>query len=141
MISLFLKDGGGRGSYAGVSDAGELRVAPFEFSTPEFRTLTAVNVPSTFFDPKPGHRLILTDFVIYANRNVGVNDATLDLYEAIGSNTTAVIHQIFKQEIPKQTILPQVGLNWVVTGGTFLNARTNDVEVFMTVAGYFQPIK
>lgn len=140
MISVFLKDGGGKGFSARISPVGELAVAPIAFSDPIARELTAINVPANFFVPKAGHSLVVTDIILYANRNVGVNDATVLIYEATGSTITASQKTLLRQEMAKQTSLPLNGLNWNVTGGAFLNARTNDSEVFVTIAAYFRPI-
>ena len=40
-------------------------------------------------------------------------------------------------EIPKKTSLTLTGLNIIVTEGRWVNVKTDDDDVFATVAGYF----
>jgi len=140
MIKVLQADGRGRGNRQRISDAGETITAPLTASVPEFVELTAINVPGNVQVPLAGQEIVITDIVLYANRNVGVNDATVEIYEATSTIATASQRTIFKMEMAKQTNLPMNGLNWLVTAGAFINAITNDNEVFVNLASYYRPV-
>jgi len=141
MLSFFLKSGDGNPFSAHITDFGALAVAPLKFSTPQFVELTAANVPGNFVSPTPGSSIVITDITIHANRNVGVNDATVEIYEASGIDVTAAIKTIFKQEVPKNSTLPLNGLHWMARPGAFLNVKSNDTIVFVNLACYFVPVE
>lgn len=141
MLSYILVDGRGTKVAAKVTEFGAQAVSPLKFSTPQSLELTAANVPGNFVSPTPGSSIVITDIILYGNRNIGVNDATVEIYEASGIDVTASIKTIFKQEITKNEAIVMNGLNWVARPGAFLNAKSNDTIVFANLACYFVPVE
>lgn len=137
-IKTTIKDGWGGGTEACVSSRGQLVVAPLDFSTFFQATLGVANTAVNIIPPKAGKRFVITALVFYANRNVGVNDASVEIYEASSNDTLSVDTSIFVQEIAKQTSSPSLtGLNILVSEGKWVNGKTDDDDVFVNMAGYY----
>jgi len=136
-VSINLLDGGGYGDLAKVSPYGQLVVAPLDFSTAHAVVVDTINTAFNFVGPVMGKQFVVTDILIYADKGVGVNDASVDLYEATGSDVTTVSKAILCTEMVKQTTLSMTGLNLIVTEGRWLNIKTNDNTIFATVMGYY----
>ena len=137
MIGVGLRDlffGTKRG--AGVTKNGQLTTAPVSYSVPIYKELATANTAYNFIKPKAGCRIVITDILLYANRNVGANDATVIVYEADSASATTESKILFQTEMLKQTRADLTGLNLVVNEGKWVNAKTNDDDVFVTIAGY-----
>jgi hypothetical protein len=137
MIDTQLKDGRGAGTYARITNRGELVVGPPAHSTPASQTMDSDNTAVNFFKPKPGKQLIITSIVLVADRQVGVNDATVQIYGATEDNSTTVTQAILNVDIAKNSSLALTGLDWEVNEGLFLNGVSDDSIVGATVAGYY----
>ena len=127
----------GRGNrIAEVSDLGQLVTAPLEYSTGKFNDMDAINTAYNFHEPTAGKRFVVTGLIVATNRNVGTNGATIVFYEAVSIDTTTVAKTILQLDMAKNQVLPIFGANFILTEGVFLNGKTDDDDVFATVAGY-----
>lgn len=140
-IKTFLQDSVS-GNKIKITNQNQLVVGPLNFSTPMNNLLGIDNTPAQLVPPKASHFIIITDLILTANRNIGINDATVTLYE---SNESAVAQgaddrTVFSVEMAKNSSLPLTGLNWKVNTGKFLNGVTNDDDVFVNLACYYAPI-
>ena len=136
-IKVHIKDAGS-GSEVKVSSRGQLITAPLDFSTFFQVTLGDVNTAVNIIPPIAGKRFVITAMVFYPSRNVGVNDATVEIYEASADDTITVDTSIFLQEIARQTSSPPLtNLNIIVSEGKWVNAKTDDDDVFVNMAGYY----
>lgn len=129
------------GQEARVTDFGELVTGNLSFSEPISTLLGEDNTPVEIAPPKTNQIMVVTDLILYANRNVGVNDARVILYESEESAVAQLGTDkvFFDQEMLKQSTLPLTGLNWKVGEGKFLNATTSDDDVFVNLACYYAP--
>ena len=139
MIDVKLQDSKGTKNGVRVSDAGQLVTAPLAYSTPIARTLGTANTAVNVIAPNTGCRIVITDVVIYGNRQIGANDATFVLYEASSIDTTTVDKTIMQFEVLKQSSIVMTGLNIITNTGVFINAKTDDDDVFLFVGAYFIP--
>ena len=128
------------GVKARVSEFGQLAVAPLAYSKPAFQKLEIINTAYTFIAPEEGHQIVITDIILTANRTVGANDATVDVYEAESPTTTIITQPIIELEMIKQSSLGLTGLNLLVPPGLWVNAKTDDNDVFVTIMYYRVPI-
>ena len=125
---------------ARVLSTGQLVVGPAGFSDASVQTMGTAATPVSFFAPRQGQRFVITDILLYANRNVGVNDATVVIYESADGPATATETKILLQtEILKQSSRDLIGLNLATTEGNWINGVTDDDDVFATVMGYYVP--
>lgn len=123
-----------------INNFGLLTVGPFDFSTPIFRSLNSDNTAFNFFKPRAGFKFVITDVIADADRNIGVNGAVVDIYEASASDSTTIDTQILKFEMPKSTDKVLTSLNFITTDeGKFINAKSDDSNVLLTISGFFIP--
>jgi len=122
-----------------VTEFGQMVVAPLQYSTPIVDTLDVINVAFNFIEPQQDRSIVITDIIISADRNVGVNGADVEIYEAAAADTATVDITILEVDMVKQTQLGLTGLNLLVPEGKFVNAKTNDVNVLVTIMFYRVP--
>jgi hypothetical protein len=129
------------GQRATVTKFGQLVVAPVDYSTPVAKTLDVINTAYNFIEPSYQQNIVITDIILTANKNVGATDATVTLYEADEIDTTTSTNDILNLEMIKQSNLVLTGLNMLVSEGKFVNAKTDDDDVFVTIMYYKVPVE
>lgn len=121
------------------SDSGELFTRPFAYSDPQFQAMDLAATAYNFFSPKVGEQFVITDIVAFADRDV-TTQTQLDIYEADSVSSTTIDKQILRLDIAKLTESPHHGILWLVNEGKFLNAKHDDDDIFLTIAGYYVPL-
>lgn len=130
--------GGDCFSFANVSDQGALIVAPISFDSTKFNELAEPNVAYNFYAPTVHKQFVLTGIVAQGDQQVGQStNATVIIYEATSASTTVVDKVLFQIEIARNQLVPLVPLNILVSEGKFVNAKTDDDDIHMTLMGYF----
>ena len=127
---------GPNGISAQLTPNGEMVTAPLEYSEGVFKELNVVDTSFNFFTPTSGKRRVLTGILISTDRNVGVNGASIVVYEATASDIITVSNTILQLDMTKNQVLPMFGLRFITTEGRFINAKTDDDTVFITLTGY-----
>jgi len=127
------------GVTAKVTEFGQLVVAPLQYSTPIVDELDVINTAFNFIEPQQDRSIVITDIIISADRVVGVNGADVEIYEAISADTTTVDITILEVDMVKQTQLGLTGLNLIVPEGKFVNAKTDDNNILVTIMFYRVP--
>jgi len=122
-----------------VTKFGQLVVAPLAYSTPVVDTLNVINTSFNFIKPQQDHSIVITDIVISADRSVGVNGADVQIYEAETAETTTIDTTVLDVDMVKQTQLGLTGLNLLVPEGKFVNAKTDDINILVTIMFYRVP--
>lgn len=137
-IDTRITDGRGTGQTARITAQGQLVVAPADFSESSTQTLGTNDTPVNFWGPVVNKNFIITDILLFANKNVGAADATVTIYESTDGPATATQSKVILQtEMLKQTSRDLIGLNIRVTEGSWVNGVTDDDDVFATIAGYY----
>lgn len=136
-----IKDGRfGTGVLVGVTPIGQLVVAPYAYDETEFKELAEANTAYNFYKPKSGQQFVITGINAKADRQVdNVTDADVVIYEADSETSTTVDKTLFQEAMvrgEKATLFP---LNILVRAGKFVNAKTTDDDIHMTITGYFIP--
>lgn len=137
MLKVVLADGVAKVG-ARVTSNGQLVVAPYAYDEVQYTKLDAAAQGYTFFPPKAGQQFVLTGVVLTADKNV-VGDCIVDIYEAVAEDSATIDKSIFQFEILKNSDRQLVGLNILINEGVFLNAKTDDDDVFATLMGYYVP--
>jgi len=137
-LSTHIKDGTGTKSTVKVSMNGQLITAPYSYDEVKYVNLDIAAQGYTFFSPKAGKQFVLTGITMTANKSVGT-DCIVDVYEATLENSATITTSIFQFEILKNGRRELIGLNILVSEGVFLNAKTDDDDVFATLMGYYIP--
>lgn len=133
-------DGNGTKKKATVTNAGQLVVGPVAYNDISNRTMGTDNTAVNFFGPRAGEQFVINSIILYANRNVGVNDATVVIYEATSATETTVAKTLFTTEMVKQVGRNFDNLNLLVNQGVYINGKTDDDDVFGTILGYYIPV-
>ena len=137
MVDILLSDPS-TGSQAKVTNRGQLVTAPLDFSDPIQADLTVTCTAVNFFGPQSNQRLVITSILIGADRNVSQScGAIVEIYEATSATATTVTKGIIKTGIVKNGTLPLLPLNFLATQGVWINAKTDDANINITIAGYF----
>ena len=126
---------GASGNPAEVLSSGQLAVAPLHFSTPVSIKLDVAGQAYNFFSPAPGFRYIITEIILTADKNV-TTDALVEVFEATAADSTVVTKPLFTIEQLKNTTLALTGLNWEVNSGVYINAKTDDDDVYATISAF-----
>ena len=120
-----------------VSSNGELHTAPLHHNQSIHYKLDTINTAYTFADIQTGKEMHLENILIYANKGVGTNDATVTIYTSLEADSLVVKDVIMEFEIPKYGTRDLIGLNLKLGGGVYLNAKTDDNDIFLTMMGYY----
>jgi hypothetical protein len=139
VLNVNLRDGTGGNYAARCTSRNELVTNKYDYSLSYTVEADLINTAYNFVGPVAGKRFVITDILIYANKNVGAGDATVEIYEADGSTNTTVTKSVLKTEMLKQTARDLTGLSMIVTEGKWLNIKTDDDDIFATVMGYYVP--
>lgn len=125
------------GSRANVSSSGEVIIAPVAANESIHHSMSIINTAYSFAFPVVGKRMRLQNILIYGNKAIGTNDASIVIYTANSATSTDIIETILELELPKYASRDLIGLNREIGEGLFLNAKTNDITVFLTMMGYY----
>ena len=134
--------GGNSNITAKVTKFGQLVVAPIQYSTPETVTLNVIDTAFNFITPEQGSLIVITDIIIAADKNVSPTEpAIVEVYTADADDSTTVVSDIILTQIPRSTTVPITGLNLLVGEGVWVNAKTNDDAVTLTIMFYRIPVE
>lgn len=140
MFNFNLYDGNGSKNAVRVSSNGELVVAPLESNASQHHKMDTINTAYNFAPIIAGRSMILQNILVYGNKNVGVNDATVTIYTADSPTSTTPIDIILEFEVPEKQARDIIGLNLEISEGLHLNAKTDDNDVFLTMMGYYKDL-
>tara|TARA_R110000796_G_scaffold99871_1_gene208287 strand:- start:2789 stop:3211 length:423 start_codon:yes stop_codon:yes gene_type:complete len=129
---------GSSNSAALVSKLGQLIVAPLAFST-FYTNQTAVNnIAVNVVPPKTGKCFVITAIVLSGDRSIGASGAITDVFEnTLGPTSATITKEIYQDEIAKQTRATIPDLNILVTQGSWVNVKSDDVIVRANISGYY----
>lgn len=126
------------GKLARVSPAGQLAVAAVGFDDSKFVELAADDTAYNFFAPRSGQTFIITVIRAKADRDVSTTvDATVIVYEASSDSSTTTDKVLHQDAMVRAESFTMTGLNIKVTEGKWVNAKTTDDDIHMTIMGYY----
>lgn len=130
------------GFVAKVTKFGELVVAPLQYSTPVSDELDVIDTAFNFIVPQQDHSIIITDIIVDADKSVSnTTPADIEIYEATTADTTTIDSGIISPRLLRGGNRTLTGLNLIVPEGQFVNAKTNDDVVLVTIMFYRVPAK
>lgn len=126
------------GTIAKVTKSGELVVGPTSYDDTIHKKLDTDNTAFNFFLPKIDKQFVIKGIIAQADKDVS-NVATADIiiYEASSAGTTTVDKILLNINLTRFGNFPGLPLNLLVEEGKFVNAKTDDNSVFMTIMGYY----
>ena len=121
-----------------ISKRGQFITAPLDFSTPTAgNPLITPNVAFNFREPRPRQVFIITEIILSTDNSISANGAEVTIYEATSIDSTIVDSEILTVTMPSRTIVPLLGLNWIGNENRWINAKTDDATVNVTLGGYY----
>jgi len=139
-IDSFIKDGQGSGHHVRVDHTNSIKVREGEPSTASRTQLAANNVGYTLKAPIQGFKFLITGLIINAASTVTGN-ATIDIYESDTADSTVSTMDILTLDILKNDTIIILPVNILVEKGSFINAKTDDNVVNITILGYYEHIE
>lgn len=133
--------GDSRVNTAGVTQVGALCVAPVSYDESQFLELDTDNVAFNFYPPVVHKQFVVTAIRIKANRDVSNTvDASVVIYEAVSPTTTTEARVLHQDALIRGEGTDLVPLNLLANSGVYINAKTSDNSIFMTIFGYYIPV-
>jgi len=138
MLNVKLHDGTGKGNRAKILSTGALVVSPPDYDDAIFNTLDVAGTGYTYFKPLSGKQFVMTGAVAFADKDVSDNtDTVIVIYESDGASSTTEDKVLLQFGMGKLTSLHIAPLNILLNKGKWLNAKTGDDDIHMTITGYY----
>lgn len=138
MIDVQILDGSGTGSTAKITTRGQVVTAPLEYSLAYNATAGTANVAVNVIEPINGKRFVIDSLMLYANQGVSnTADATVDIYEATSNATATISKSLVQTNMVRQDRIILQQINLIVSEGVWVNAKTTDDDVYVTIFGYY----
>lgn len=141
-VGFHIQNGRGTGSLAKVNAFGELATGAPEYDSSTSVTLGVVNTAYNVVDLRSDSYTVLTGLILTANKNVGANDATIQIYTSDeGPDSRTQRDLVFKTELTSKGSLVLLPMRVLVRPALWINAETDDDDVFVTAMYYRINIK
>jgi len=125
---------------ARVTKAGQLVVSSIAYDETEFIELAEDDTAYNFYKPLAGKQFVITGIRAKADRQVSNTvDATVIFYEASSAATTTVDKVLHEEALIRGEAVTLLPTNILVNEGKFINGKTSDDNIFVTIMGYFIP--
>jgi hypothetical protein len=123
---------------AGVGADGRVFTGPPGFSSAFNATLGTDDAVVNVVEAKAGHKFVVTDVFAKANKNVSATvDATVEIYEADSATSATVQTALLNIPLARSESVTLNGIFLGTKGTVYINARTDDDDVFITILGYY----
>ena len=136
-IDVILKNGKGIAHKAKITSRGQQVTGPLGFTKMHEVEAITINTAFNIVPPITGKQFVITIIDLYADKNVGPNDATVEMYEANSIDDTTVLETVYKKQMPKNRDIGLPGLNIIISEGVWLNIKTDDNIIFANIGGYY----
>lgn len=124
---------------AKVSKGGELAVGPASNDERQFNSLATINTAFNFYSPKNNRVFVITAVLAFADKDISDASTTIVIvYGATAAASIAVVGQPFEFGMAKLSVFHPTGLRVVIAKGLFVNAKTDDNNILMTVLGHYE---
>lgn len=129
------------GHEARVSKFGQLITAPLDFSSPQSQSLNVVDTAFNFATPRGSDFIVITDILMGATKDVNASTGALvEIYTSDISATSTVIKEvILEAPLARLANRDLTGLNFLVNSSRWVNAKTDNATVDITIGCYFVP--
>lgn len=123
---------------ARVTSLGQLVVAPSAYDDSKFLVLDLANTVYSFFPPIPGKQFVVTGIRGKADRDVSNTvDAEVVIYEAASVSELTVVKTIHQEAMIRGESFTLLPMNKLVSAGSWVNAKTTDDDIHMSIFGYY----
>lgn len=121
-----------------VNQAGELLISDGPYDLAVFNELDTINTAYNFYKPKGREQFVITGFLLYGDKQVsGATNATVVIYESSQSDSTTEDRVLVQCEVGQNQSIPFPNIRILCNKGVYINAKTDDDDVHMTIFGHF----
>ena len=139
-LPALIQDGGGSNRSAIVTNHNQLVVGPAKFNLSSFAEMDVVDTAYNLATPVQGQEIVISGILVGADKDVGLNGALVTIYEnSVGPSSRTQTNVLLKFPVPQKSALPLLGLNLLASEGNWVNAETDDDDVFLTLLYYYAP--
>jgi len=125
-------------SYAIVTPNGEVVTRAIEYDEIKFIELAEPDTAFNFFRPIDTKQFVITSLNGKADQNVSVvADAELVIYEANSETSLTVDRILWEDALIRGDRTGLSPLNILVNKGKYINAKTTDDDIHLTITGYY----
>jgi hypothetical protein len=122
-----------------ATELGQLIVAPIAYDNVKAVELDVDDTAFNFYKPLPSQQFVITGIYLEARSNVQAT-ASVHVYEGTTADDTIVNKSIFLVEILKNADRQLSPLNILVTEGRWVNCKSDDSTVAVSITGYYIPV-
>ncbi len=113
-------------------------MGPAKLDEVSFKELAVDNTAYNLYKPRIGSVFRITGFIATGDNQIAANaDSTVVIYEAVNDSTATVAKVLVQFVLTKSTTVTAIGLNIGVNEGVFINAKTDEDDVHLTLMGHF----
>ena len=103
-------------------------------------TLNLADTAFNFFGPVADMQFVITGAIITAREDVhAINPADIVIYEASSAVSTVVDETLIRVFLTRNQYIVLLPLSILVTQGVWINAKTDDDDVHITITGNYIP--
>lgn len=137
-VKVRISDGHVGAFEANVTAIGQLVVGNAAFDDTKFMSLDTPNIGFNFYTPRDQMRFVITGIYMKADRQVSsVANAEVIVYESDGDISVKVLKILHQEAMIRGDRAQIAPLNIGVTAGRWVNAKTDDANVHITITGYY----
>ena len=126
---------------AKVTPFGQLVTAPLDYSEPVAKSIGAINTAVNFIEPRSGFAIVITDIIASANKDVSsTTPADVEVYESDEVDSLTVVKEIVRPQLSRSNNFILTGLNLFIPAGLWVNAKTTDATILLTIMFYRVPV-
>lgn len=130
------------GVSARVTKYGQLVISPISYSTPVTVDLGTINTAFNFIGPDARHSIVITDIFVSADNGVSnTTPAEIEIYTSAGPGSLVVVDSILQPRLTRSQNVSMTGLNLLIDEGVWVNAKTNDNDILLTIMFYRIPVE
>jgi len=136
-----LIDGRGTKNKGCITPIGQLVVSPFSYDETTHIELATPDTAYNFYTPEPEQQFVITGFIAKADKQVSNTvDAQVVIYEGLYNDTIIVDKVLFETAMVSGDNIVATPLNILVSEGKYVNAKTSDDDIHLTIMGYYIPV-
>jgi hypothetical protein len=124
------------GNKVKVTNSGELVTSSLEYDLTKYHGMSSAGTAYNFYPPVSKKQFIITGFLAVSDKNITA-DAIIEIYEADSDTSTTVDKELPKFALTKNAITSPTPLRILVNEGVWVNAKTDDATIHLTMFGYY----
>ena len=138
MADIKVRIVGANDQEVSVNAAGELLTSDGPYDLSVFNDMDVINTAYNYYGPKGRLQFVITGLLAFGDKDISnASDTTVSIYESSASNSTTEDRVLLKAELAQLSTLPFPSVKILCNVGVYINAKTTDDDVHMTIFGHY----